>query len=216
MMAEATLFVVDDDLAVRDSVSKLLAGSEFGIETFASTQKFLNQFDPNRPGCLLIDIQVPGIEGLDLTKRLKDQKTRYSTIIIMSFAQVSLPAAVMKAGATDLIEKPFQKEDLLPRVQAAMQLDAETRRHQTRQIEFGNLLHTLTNREREVFEHVVQGKSTKVIATELGSSYHTVRNQRSSILRKLKADTVVDAVRKVSEYRSLLESFHQLVDLKED
>ena len=210
-MAEPTLFVVDDDSAVRKSVSELLAGSGFAILAFASTQEFLNQFDPNQAGCLLIDIQVPGIEGLDLTKRLKDQKTRYSTIVIMAFAQVSLPAAVMKAGTTDLIEKPFQKEDLLPRVQKAMQLNAETRRHQIRQIEFSNLLHSLTNREREVFERVVQGKSTKVIATELGSSYHTVRNQRSSILRKLKADTVVDAVRKVSEYRSF-ESFHDLVN----
>ena len=215
MMAEPTLFVVDDDLAVRNSVSELLAGSGFVIESFASTQEFLNQFDPNRPGCLLIDIQVPGIEGLDLTKRLKDQKTRYSTFVIMAFAQVSLPAAVMKAGVTDLIKKPFQKEDLLSRVQAAMQLDAETRRHQSRQIEFGSLLHSLTNREREVFERVVQGKSTKVIATELGSSYHTVRNQRSSILRKLKVGTVVDAVRKVSEYRSF-EPFHDLVDPKEN
>ena len=114
MMVEPTLFVVDDDLAVRNSVSELLADSEFGTLTFASTQEFLNQFDPNRPGCLLIDIQVPGIEGLDLTKRLNDQKKRYSTIVIIAFAQVSLPAAVMKAGATDLIEKPFQKEDLLP------------------------------------------------------------------------------------------------------
>ena len=214
MLAEPTLFVVDDDLAVRNSVSDLLAGSEFEIESFASTQEFLNQFDPNRPGCLLIDIQVPGIEGLDLTKRLKDQKTRFSTILITAFAQVSLPAAVMKAGATDLIKKPFQKEDLLPRVQTAIRLVAETRRHQDRQIEFSNLLQSLTNREREVFEHVVQGKSTKVIATELGSSYHTVRNQRSSILRKLKADTVVDAVRKFSEYRSF-DSFHQLTDQKQ-
>jgi FixJ family two-component response regulator len=155
-MAEPTLCVVDDDSAVRNSVSELLAGSGFRIKTFGSTQEFLNQFDPNQPGCLLIDIQVPGIEGLDLKKRLEDQKTRFSTIVITAFAQVSLQAAVMKAGATDLIEKPFQKEDLLPRVQAAMELDAETRRDQIRQIEFSNLLHSLTNREREVFEGVVQ------------------------------------------------------------
>lgn len=202
MMSEAALFVVDEDSDVRMSVSEMLAGYDFRIETFASIREYLNQYDTHQPGCLLMDTVLSELEQLKLTPEFNDQHASCSALIITAFRRVLLPTAFMRTAATNLIEKPFQKDNLLRRIQTAIQLDSKTRHYLSRQIEFAELLQTLTKREREVLESVVQGKTTKLIAAGLGSSYHMVRNQRSSILKKLKVNSVVDAVRMVSEYWS--------------
>lgn len=209
MRAEPTLFIIDSDPSVREAVCEMLTGYGLRTETFVSVQEFLTQYTPDRPGCILLDISIPGISGLE---RVNGQNPRPSSVCLAAYTYVSLLAVLKQMDQMEIVQKPFQKEDLIQRVQMVVEEDAEARNYQGRQIEFSKRFKALTAREHQVLERVVEGKSTKIIATELGSSYHTVRNQRSSILRKLKADTVVDAVRMVSECRGY-EYYHHLMGL---
>lgn len=194
----STVFVVDDDPGIQDSLRMMIEGEGYNVELFPNAEEFLDRFDPEKSGCLLLDIRMPGIGGLELQRRLAERNYRIPTIILTGHADIQLAVAAMKAGAFDLLEKPYSAERLLPAIQAALGRDVLIREHRTEQAVIAKDYERLTPRERTVLDLIVEGEPTKRIAAHLGTSFNTVRNQRSSILRKMNADSVVDLVRKVS------------------
>lgn len=203
MDAEPTVFIVDDESVVRDSLTVLMDTEGLKTETFESAQEFLDSYDSDKPGCLLLDVRMPEIDGLELQERLKERGVEIPIVFLTAHADIPLAVAAMRAGAAEFIEKPFDGRDLLTRVRGAIDRDASQRRRQTESGEITARLESLSVREREVLELMLQGESTKRIAWKLGTSSNTVRNQRSSIFTKLQADSVVDVVRMVTELRSV-------------
>ncbi len=201
MVHEPTVFVVDDDPSVRDSLSTLLETANIPAEMYSDAASFLDEYDPERSGCLLLDVRMPGMSGLELQRMLAESDRPVTTIILTGHADVAMAVGAMKAGAADLIEKPFRGEDLIRRVQQAIKQDLDSRRRweQRRNLQRG--LESLTPRETTVLDLIVAGHPTKSIASELGTSFNTVRNQRTSIMRKMGTDSVVDLVRMITEVR---------------
>ncbi len=199
MTEEPTVFVVDDDQIVRDSLATLLTTAQIRTETFSDALEFLDRFDPERSGCVLLDVRMPGMSGLELQRHLLQMDVPMTTIILTGHADVPMAVGAMKTGATDLIEKPFRADDLIRRVRQAMGQNVEARRIWNRKRELQRSLESLTPREKTVLSMIVEGKATKAIAQELGTSFNTVRNQRTSIMRKMKTDSVVDLVRIMTE-----------------
>ena len=196
-----TVFLVDDEQVIRDSISVLMGTDGIPCEVFASPQMFLDQFDPSRPGCLLLDLRMPGMDGLELLERLQQRGLDIPVIILTAHADVPRAVAAMKSGAKDFMEKPFSAEDLLRRVREAIRCDAEARHDRIGMDEITQRLDSLTPRETEILKLIVLGEPTKRIAAALGTSANTVRNQRSSILRKMEANSVVDLVRMATAAR---------------
>lgn len=202
MDAEPTVFIVDDESVVRDSLTVLMDTEGLKTETFESAQEFLDSYDSDKPGCLLLDVRMPGIDGLELQERLKEGGIEIPIVFLTAHADIPLAVAAMRAGAAEFIEKPFDGRDLLSRVRGAIDRDASQRLRRTECGEIAARLENLSVREHEVLDLMLQGESTKRIAWKLGTSSNTVRNQRSSIFTKLQADSVVDVVRMVTELRS--------------
>jgi FixJ family two-component response regulator len=177
--------VVDDDAAVRKALSLLMRSAGLQTTTYASAEEFLARYAPGAPGCIVLDIRMPGMSGLELQQTLAAR--RCATPIIMLTGHGSVPMAVraMKAGAVDFLEKPFQAGSLLALVEKSLQRDARMRREQTRRAEVAQRLARLTPREREVMAHLVLGKMNKAIAADLGISTRTVEIHRARIMRKL-------------------------------
>jgi two-component system response regulator FixJ len=197
MPTESTVFIVDDDESVRDAVRCMLEAASFRVATFASGREFLDRFDRTQPGCLILDVQMPEMDGLEVQRRLREEGVRLPIIMLTAHGNIPLAVNALRSGAIDFIEKPFDDEDLIRRIQDAIsrhiQLDcdpAEKARIQER-------LATLSEREHEVLEMLVAGKWVKIIAAELGTSPNTVKNQRARILEKMAADSVPNLVRMV-------------------
>ncbi|MFK7821097.1 MAG: response regulator transcription factor [Planctomycetaceae bacterium] len=180
--------MVDDEVVVRDAVSALLTASGLECHAFSSSQDFLNAVSPTLRGCVLVDFRMPSMDGLELYKELKQRSFTLPVIFLTAHADVPLAVQTMKEGAADLIEKPFRNEDLLERVRVALQKDSKHAKLYSK-------LERLSPREKEVANLMAEGLSTKAIAEKLGSSAHTVRNQRTSIFRKMKVQSVVELVR---------------------
>ncbi len=195
MTRPPTVFVVDDDADVRKSLRWLLESVSLSVETFSTAHEFLEEFDPERPGCLVVDVRLPGLSGLELQERLAAAGATLPTIVITGHGDVPMAVRAMKGGAIDFLEKPFSDQLLLDRVQQAIRLDGEVRRQRRRQGEVAARMGLLTPREREVLERVVQGKSNKVMAAELDISTKTVEAVRARLMRKMQADSVADLVR---------------------
>jgi two-component system, LuxR family, response regulator FixJ len=201
--AQATVFIVDDDPAVRGSMSWLLESVDLPVEVCASAQEFLDTYNPAIPGCLVLDIRLPGMGGLELQKELAKRKIQIPIIIVTGHAEVPMAVRAMKAGAVDFIEKPFSDQVLLDCIRTALQRDSESRGDDIRREEIAARIRTLTPREFEVKEKVVEGNSNKMIAAQLGVSRKTVEAHRAGVMKKMKAQSVADLVRMVTEYRSL-------------
>jgi two-component system response regulator FixJ len=195
MSRQPTVFVVDDDAAVRKSLRWLLESVSLPVETFATGQEFLDAFDPDRPGCLVVDVRLPEMSGLELQERLAARGATLPAIVITAHGDVPMAVRAMKGGAIDFLEKPFSDQLLLDRVQQALRLDSQVRQQRERQGQVVARLNLLTPREREVLERVVQGKSNKVMAAELDISTKTVEAVRARLMRKMQADSVADLVR---------------------
>ncbi len=194
MSPEATVFVIDDDPAVRESLQWLIESVGLKVETYSNAQEFLDAFDRDRPGCLVLDVRMPGISGLDLQDQLASQQVRIPVIIITGHADVPMAVRAMKAGVVDFIEKPFSDELLLDRIRAALELDARIRLNQSHRTEVEAYFAQLTPREREVMGSVVAGKSNKQIAAELGLSQKTVEVHRAHVMQKMHADSLAELV----------------------
>jgi len=195
-MAEAeTVCVVDDDPGMRDSLRFLLESRGYSVRAFGSAMEFLKAAESNRSGCLIADVRMPDMTGLELQERLAQLGSRLRVIIITGHADVAMAVGAMKAGAVDFIEKPFNDDTLLDSVERALE---QSRRLSTRQetsAELGDRLETLTAREREVLDHLVTGSPHKVIAHALNISPRTVEVHRARIMQKLGARNLADLVR---------------------
>ena len=189
-----TVFLTDDDPAIRDSVGLLLRANGLAVETFASAVDFLESNAVQRPGCLLLDVRMPGMSGLDLQKRLQEMSCRTPIIFMTGHGDVPMAIRAMKAGAFDFVEKPFQAQALLDRLQEALALDAQERRRQARRNEVAARMALLSPREREVMERVAAGQYNKVIAADLGISISTVEIHRKRVMEKLQAASLSEMI----------------------
>ncbi len=195
MINSATVFIIDDDPAVRDAVGLLLRTSGLQVETFASAADFLNANAVRRPGCIVLDVRMPGMSGLDLQKQLRAQGCCLPIIFMTGHGDVPMAIRAMKAGAFDFIEKPFQGEVLRQRIEEALNLDCRERSRQARRIDAAMRLALLSPREREVLDRVAAGQYNKVIAAELGISLSTVEIHRKRVMEKLQAGSLSDLIR---------------------
>ncbi len=194
-MSEPTVFIVDDDLAVARSLRWLIESVQLKVETFASAQAFLDGYDAAKSGCLVLDVRMPGMSGIELQERLTAQRIRVPIIFITGHGDVQMAVRAVQAGAFDFIEKPFNDQDLLDRMQRAISFDAERRERDTQRAHLSALVASLTPREREVMDLVVAGMSNKAVANTLGLSAKTVEVHRAKVMEKMNARSVSDLVR---------------------
>ena len=192
--SEPTVFIVDDDPSVLKGLSRLMKSVKLNVETYSSAQEFLDSYNPVQPGCLLIDMRMPGISGLELQEILQSRNILIPTIIITGYGEVTDAVQAMKKGAIDFIEKPFNGQYLLDQVHKAIAEDAQIRKKQAQQQVVSASLALLTPREREVMDLVITGKANKVIALELGLSMKTVEFHRAHMMKKMKVDSVAELV----------------------
>ncbi len=194
-MSEPTVFIVDDDLAVARSLRWLIESVQIKVETFASAQAFLDGYDAAKPGCLVLDVRMPGMSGIELQERLTAQRIRVPIIFITGHGDVQMAVRAVQAGAFDFIEKPFNDQDLLDRMQRAISFDAERRGRDSQRAQLSALIASLTPREREVMDLVVEGMSNKAVANTLGLSAKTVEVHRAKVMEKMNARSVSDLVK---------------------
>jgi len=197
MSHEPTVFIVDDDQAVRDSLRLLMNSADLAAETFPDAREFLATVSVDRPGCLVLDVRMPEIDGLELQRQLAARGSRLPIIILTGHGDVPMAVQALRAGALDFIQKPFESRVLLQRIEEAIAIDSRLRSQNTDRTEIESRLARLTPRENEVLSLIVDGLPTKAIAAALGSSFNTVQNQRASILKKMQAESVADLVRMV-------------------
>lgn len=190
-----TVFIIDDDPAVRDALSLLLRTDGLPVVAFASATAFLASSAVHQPGCLVLDVRMPGMSGLELQKQLQAQDCRTPILFMTGHGDVPMALRAMKAGAFDFIEKPFQGEMLLQRVREALAVDAHQSAMRRHRSEAAARLALLSSREREVLERVVAGQYNKVIAAELGISLSTVEIHRKRVMEKLQAASLSDLIR---------------------
>jgi FixJ family two-component response regulator len=190
-----TVFVVDDDAAIRKAVSRLLRSAGIAVADFVSPTEFLAQYDPPMPGCLVLDLAMPGFDGLRLQTTLRETGSTLPVIFLTGQGDVSKSVQAMKHGAFDFLTKPVNAKNLLPAIRAAIEKDAVARREQGALSEICARLDTLTPREREVLEHVVAGKLNKQIACDLGVTEATVKMHRARVMAKMKVQSVAELAR---------------------
>ncbi len=195
MTKETTVFVVDDDQAMRNSLQWLIESVGMQVEVYASADDFLSNYYPGRAGCLLLDVRMPGMSGLDLQERFVRQHIRIPIIIITGHGDVPMAVRAMKAGATDFIEKPFNDELLLDSLRNALELDAKQRQVQEQRSEIAARLGQLTPRELEVMGMVTDGRSNKEIANGLDVSAKTVEAHRARVMEKMQAHSLAELVK---------------------
>jgi FixJ family two-component response regulator len=189
-----TTFVVDDDAGIRMAIESLLTSLGHNVETFRSAEEFVER-RRDQAGCLVLDVRLPGTSGLQLQKLLKDQKDRIPIIFITGHADVSMAVQAIKAGATDFLVKPFREQDLLDAVQAALRLDRRQREEDFKFATYSERYRSLTEREREIMQHVVTGQMNKQIAASIGLSDVTVKIHRAQVMRKMGVNSLAELVR---------------------
>lgn len=194
-MREPTVFIVDDDQAVARSLRWLIETVRLGVETFASAQAFLDNYDSSKPGCLVLDVRMPGISGLELQERLAALRINVPIIFITGHGDVQMAVRAVQAGAFDFVEKPFNDQDLLDRIQKAIAFDAGRRGKEALRAQLRALFASLTPREREVLDLVVEGMSNKAVANTLGLSAKTVEVHRAKVMEKMHARSISDLVK---------------------
>lgn len=191
-----TVFVVDDDAAVRKSLVRLLKSAGYHAESFASADEFIECRKRNSlPGCALVDIQMPGIDGLQLQRELINSTHEIPIIFITGYGDIPSSVKAMKAGAVDFFSKPFNDDDLLRAIREAIQRDQRERSERAERVSLAARLATLTPREREVLDLVVRGLLNKQIAAALGASEKTIKIHRGRVMGKMQVQSVADLVR---------------------
>jgi FixJ family two-component response regulator len=204
MDANATVFVVDDDAAMRDSLKDLIRSVGLRGELYASAQDFLRSQRPDVPGCLVLDVRMPGLSGLDLQRRLTEAGVSVPIIFISGHGDVPMTVRALKAGALEFLTKPFRDQDLLDAIQQALDRDCQARDERAATEAVHRRFASLTPREREVMAKVVAGLLNKEIAAELRTSETTVKTHRRQVMEKMGANSLPELVRMADRLGSLI------------
>jgi FixJ family two-component response regulator len=194
-VADAIVFVVDDDTGLRRSLQNLIGSVGLRVETFASAQEFLGRNLMDAPGCLVLDVRLPGLSGLDLQKRMADLGLEIPIIFITGHGDIPMTVQAMKAGAVEFLTKPFRDQDLLDAIQQALDRDRSAREQRSEIEELRSRLDSLTPRERQVMGLVIGGLLNKRIAGELGTSEATIKIHRRGVMEKMGAGSLAELVR---------------------
>ena len=202
--ARGTVCIVDDDDSFRRAVSRLLQAAGFAVQTYASAGEFLIGRSGETPGCVLLDVQMPGSSGLDLQAALAKQDPAVPVVFVTGHGDIPMSVQAMKYGAVDFLTKPVKREALLQAVEAALARAAEQRTVQEGLRRHRDSLGKLTPRERQVFELVTSGKLNKQIAAELGASERTIKAHRANIMKKFQVESLAELVRIAVELKSAL------------
>ena len=195
MNSDAMVFVIDDDESIREALHSLIRSVGLRVATFASAHEFLQSERPDVPACLILDVRMPGLSGLDLQRDLTEGNIHIPIIFITGHGDIPMSVRAMKAGAVEFLTKPFRDQDLLDAIQQALDRDRRARSQQADSADLRNRFHLLTPRESEVFELVVKGLLNKQIALQLGTSEITIKLHRRQVMEKMQADSLADLVR---------------------
>lgn len=194
--SEPTVFIIDDDLAVARSLRWLIEAVKLKVELFTSAQAFLDTYDETMPGCMVLDVRIPGLSGLELQEQLAKRYPYHVPIIFVTgHGDVKMAVQAIQRGAFDFVEKPFRDQELLDKIQGAIVFDAQQRGKAAKQVEITERISTLSPREREVFDLVAEGMSNKAIAYTLELSSKTVEAHRAKVMEKLHAKSLADLVK---------------------
>jgi FixJ family two-component response regulator len=193
--ANATVFVVDDDESIRDALKSLIDSVGLPVETFATAREFMESRGPDAPGCLVLDVRLPGLSGLDLQRELAQANIHTPIIFITGHGDIPMSVQAMKAGAVEFLTKPFRDQDLLDAIQQALERDSAAREQRAEIAELRARYDSLTPRESEVMGEVITGLLNKQIAAELGTSEITIKLHRAQVMQKMRADSLADLVR---------------------
>jgi FixJ family two-component response regulator len=192
---DAIVFVVDDDLSIREAIKSLISLIGVRVETFSTAQEFLRTELPDLPGCMVLDVELPGLSGLDLQRELAAHGIKLPIIFITGYGDIPMSVRAMKAGATEFLTKPFRDQDLLDAIQQALERDRAARRHSKEIAELRRRFDALTSREREVMSLVAAGWLNKQIGFELKISEITVKIHRGRVMGKMGAQSLAELVR---------------------
>lgn len=203
MTGAATVFVVDDDPSVRSSLKFLISTVGLQVETFDSAEAALQKLTPDAPACLVLDVRLRGLSGLDLQSELAARNCQVPIVFITGHGDIPMTVRAMKAGAVEFLTKPFRDQDLLDAVHVALERNRARREQEKEITELQRRFGSLTSREREVISMVVAGKLNKQIADQLGTAENTVKVHRSRAMEKMHAQSVADVVRMIEKLNSL-------------
>ncbi len=195
METEPTIFVIDDDPAVRQALAVLIRSMRLRAEAYESAQQFLGTFDANRSGCLLLDVRMPGISGLELLEQLSRNDVHLPAIVMSAYGDVPMVVRAMKAGALNFLEKPCRDQELWEAIQEGLRWDAAHRQQMVARTKAYQRLQRLTPGEHLVLRLLVDGKSNKAIASELGLSVRTIEVRRAKLMKKMRAESLAELIR---------------------
>ena len=197
-----TVFLVDDEASVLKALSRLLRSADLNVETFGSPQEFLQRYDPSAPGCLVLDVAMPGLNGLDLQKALAAKGVELPIIFLTGQGDIPMSVEAMKQGAVDFLTKPTDDEDLLAAIRAGIEKDRANRQAGAERSKIQQQLARLTPREREVLHHIIAGKLNKQVAADLGVVEKTIKVHRARVMKKMNVRSLAELVR-VAEHAGI-------------